>query len=105
MNYAIECCMEKVSGQSGEWQDILAIYPENVRCPTVIIKSVYHNSYLIVIGVHEMHGQMHPNYCQMTTLLIVDLCSSLTYFMMTHPLPIASKLPIKTLVARQLPDI
>ena len=31
------------------------------------------------------------------------LCSSLAYFMMTHPLPIASKLPIKTLVARQLP--
>ena len=27
----------------------------------------------------------------------------LAYFMMTHPLPIAGKLPIKTLVARQLP--
>ena len=34
---------------------------------------------------------------------IVDLRSSLGYFMMTHPLPIAGKLPIKTLVARQLP--
>ena len=30
-------------------------------------------------------------------------CSSLACFMMTQPLPIASKLPIKTLVARQLP--
>ena len=23
-----------------------------------------HNSYLPVIGVHEMHGRMHPNYWQ-----------------------------------------
>ena len=46
---------------------------------------------------------MDPNYCQITILLVVDLCSSLAYFMMTHPLPIAGKLPIKTLVAGQLP--
>ena len=38
---------------------------------------------------------MHPNYCQITILLVVNLCSSLAYFMMTHPLPVASKLPIK----------
>ena len=62
-----------------------------------------YNSYLTVFGVHEMHGRMHPNYCQITILLVVDLCSSFAYFMMTHPLPIAGKLPIKTLVARQLP--
>ena len=54
-----------------------------------------HNSYLTVIGMHEMHGGMHPNYCQITILLVVDLCSSLVYFMITHPLPIAGKLPIK----------
>ena len=54
-----------------------------------------HNSYLTVIGVHEMHGRMHPNYCQITILLVVDLRSSLAYFMMTHHLPIAGKLPIK----------
>ena len=62
-----------------------------------------HISYLPVIGVHEMHGRMHPNYWQITILLVVDLCSSLAYFMMTQPLPIAGKLPIKTLVAKQLP--
>ena len=61
------------------------------------------NSYLPVIGVHEMHGRMHPNYWQITIFLVVDLCSSLAYFMMTQPLPIAGKLPIKTLVAKQLP--
>ena len=44
---------------------------------------------------------MHPN--KLTILLVVDLCSSLAYFMMTQPLPIAGKLPIKTLVAKQLP--
>ena len=49
-----------------------------------------HNSYLPVIGMHEMHGRMHQ-----TILLVVDLCSSLAYFMMTQPLPIAGKLPIK----------
>ena len=61
--------------------------------------------YLPVIGVHEMHGRMHPNYWQITILLVVNLCSSLAYFMMTQPLPIAGKfiLPIKTLVAKQLP--
>ena len=61
------------------------------------------NSYQPVIGMHEMHGRMHPNYWQITILLVVDLCSSLAYFMMTHPLPIAGKLPIKTLVTKQLP--
>ena len=62
-----------------------------------------HNSYLPVIGVHEMHGRMHPNYWQITILLVVDLCSPLAYFMMTQPPPIVGKLPIKTLVAKQLP--
>ena len=38
---------------------------------------------------------MHPNYWQITILLVVDLCSSLGYFMITQPLPIAGKLPIK----------
>ena len=38
-----------------------------------------HNSYLRVIGVHEMHGRMHPNYWQITILLVVDLRSSLAY--------------------------
>ena len=42
-----------------------------------------------------MHGRMHPNYCQITILLVIDLCSSLAYFMMIQPLPIADKLPIK----------
>ena len=60
-------------------------------------------SYLPVIGVDEMHGRMHPNYWQITILLVVDLCSSLAYFVMTHLLPIAGKLPIKTLVVKQLP--
>ena len=46
-----------------------------------------------------MHGRMHPNYYQITILLVVDLCSSLAYFMMTHPLPIVCKCPIETLVA------
>ena len=59
--------------------------------------------WLISIAViHYMH-LMHPNYCQVTILSVVHLCSSLAYFMMTQPLPIAGKLPIKILVARQLP--
>ena len=58
------------------------------------------SSYMTLIGVHEMHGRVHPNQCHVTDLLVVDLCSLLAYFMTTHPLPVASKLPIKT---RQLP--
>ena len=52
-----------------------------------------------------MHGQMHPKYWQITVLLVVDLCSSLAHSMMTQPLPIAGKLPTKTLVAKQLPKM
>ena len=46
---------------------------------------------------------MHPNYCQITILLVVDHLSSWVYLMMTHPLRVAGNLPIKTLVARRLP--
>ena len=53
--------------------------------------------------VHEMHGRMHHNHCQITNLLAHDPLSSLAYPMMTHTLPLASNYPIKTLVARQLP--
>ena len=67
-----------------------------------LFETVCYN-YKTLIGVHEMHGRMHPNYWQITILLVVDLCLSLAYFMMTQRLPIASKLPIKTLVAKQLP--
>ena len=52
-------------------------------------------------STNKMH-LMHPNYWQITILLVVDLCSSLGHFMMIQPLPIAGKLPIKTLVAKQL---
>ena len=45
----------------------------------------------------------YPNQCHVTDLLVVDLRSSLAYFMMTHPLLIAGKLLIETLVVRQLP--
>ena len=51
-------------------------------------------SYYYYVAVLHIH-LMHPNYYQITTLLVVDLCSSLAYFMMTHPFPIASKLHIK----------
>ena len=37
-----------------------------------------------------MHGGMHPDYWQITILLVVDLCLSLADFMMTQPLPIAA---------------
>ena len=62
-----------------------------------------HNSYLTVIGVYEMHGRMHPNYCQISIMLVVDILSSLAYFMMTYSLHVPENLPIKTLVARQIP--
>ena len=58
-----------------------------------------HSSYMTWIGVHEMHGRLRPNSCHITDLLVVDLCLSLAYFMMTYPLPLAGKLPIEKLVA------
>ena len=64
---------------------------------------VYNIMHLSVYSINNSYGRMHPNYWQITILLVVDLCSSLAYFMMIQPLPIAGKLPIKTLVAKQLP--
>ena len=70
-----------------------------------------HKSDLIVIGVHEMHGRMHPNYCQIAShapQLLSDINCSWPLFIIgllyddPHPSH-SGKLPIKTLVARQLP--
>ena len=57
-------------------------------------------SYKTLIGVHEMHGRMHPNSGLVTVLLAHDPLSSLAYPMITHNPVVASNLPIKTLVAR-----
>ena len=81
--------------------DPLPITPFSIQL--LSIWSRFHSSYMTLIGMHEMHGRVYPNKCYVTDLLVVDLRSSLAYFMMTHPLPVAGKLPIKTLVARQLP--
>ena len=56
-------------------------------------------SYKTLIGVHEMHGRMHPNQGLVTVLLVHDPLSSLAYPMITHTPLVASNLPIKTLVA------
>ena len=44
---------------------------------------------------HSSAWSSVPQLCHVTDLLVVDLRLSLAYFMMTHPLPIAGKLPIK----------
>ena len=55
--------------------------------------------------VYYSNASRVPNYCQITILLVVDSLSSQDYLMMTHCLHVAGNLPIKTLVARQLPTI
>ena len=52
-----------------------------------IHKHSYCNSYLTVIVVHEIHGRMHHNHCQITILLAHDppFITGLPY-MMTHTL-------------------
>ena len=100
--HSTDSSIEAWVGPSGWWSTgiitTLTVLPTTLRDTRTCIAStlslhVYNSYYLTVIGVHEMHS----------ILLVVDLYSSLAYFMMTHPLPIAGKLPIKTLVARQLP--
>ena len=56
---------------------------------------VVNNSYMTFIGVHEMHGRMHPNKCHITILLAHDPLSSSAYLVITYTPPVA--------VARQLP--
>ena len=38
-------------------------------CTHVYVHEFAHNSYLTVIGVHEMHSLMHPNCCQITDIV------------------------------------
>ena len=87
-------------------------------------QGLYNSSYMTLIGVLKRYGQVHmiialfpgppdPTFSvllgkglgmRLTDLQVVNLYSSLVYFMMTHTfLYTASKLPINTLVARQLP--
>ena len=48
-----------------------------VHCPEAVLFVQYiRNSYLAVILVHEVHGQMHHNYCQITSLFTHDLYTS-----------------------------
>ena len=61
------------------------------------------NSCKTIIGVHEMHGQMHPNYDFATILLANDSLSSLAYPMTTHTPLAAGNFPIKTLIVMQQP--
>ena len=50
--------------------------------------STTHNSYMTVIVVHELHGQMHHNHCQITILRAHYSLSSAAYtymyLMVTH---------------------
>ena len=59
-------------------------------CTFVVHVHVHSYMYLTVIVVHEMHGRMHHNHCQITILLDHDPLSSLAYPMMTHPLPLGN---------------
>ena len=52
-------------------------YIYGVSVPSLLIESTDSMIYLYydatnqtVIGVHDMHGRMHPNYCQITILLV-----------------------------------
>ena len=66
--------------------------PTNICTSLVVCADVHiiYSSYLTGTVVHEMHGRMHHNHCQITNLLAHDPLSSLAYSMMTHPLPLAS---------------
>ena len=74
------------------------VNPENLlqhTCTvcTIIIHIVPHtcSSYITVIGVHEIHGQMHPN-GYVTNLFAVSLLSQLAYLTVSHTHPLASKM-------------
>ena len=55
-------------------------------------------------GVSNASHAPQFNWCQITNLLVVDALSSLHGLPYDDPpLPVACKLPIKTMVARQLP--
>lgn len=57
---------------------------------------------VLVIGVYKMQGQMHPNYCRVTDLLVDHPLSPSGYLMITRAHSVADKLPVKALVAWRL---
>ena len=79
--------------------------PSSPNAPVAVVKQGMHTIIYVwcacmYISIPFMLQIIVPSYCQITILLVVHLSSSLAYFMMTQPLPIAGKLPIITLVAR-----
>ena len=53
---------------------------------------------MALIGVHEMHGRVHPNITIIAVYVHDPLLSS--GYIYTHP--VTSNLPMKTMVARQM---
>ena len=52
-------------------------YLRHIQCSANQCLLQIHSSYLTVIVVREMHGQMHHNHCQITNLLAHDPPSTL----------------------------
>ena len=49
---------------------------------------------MTLIGVHELCGRVHPDYCHVSNLFAHDPLSSSGYLMITYAHPVASNLPI-----------
>ena len=49
-----------------------------------------HSSYMTLIGVHEMHGRMHPNQGHVTILFAVDPLSLFGYLTVSSTHPVTS---------------
>ena len=64
---------------------------------------VISNSHMPLLGMHEMHGRMHPKWGHVIILLVHDPLLSSTYPMIIHTHHVAGNLPKKTLVAKQRP--
>ena len=74
------------------------------HCMLIVMSVALNNSYLTVILVHEMHGWMHQNHCQITNLLAHDPLSSLAYPMFTnHMLSTTNRAHTQPSAVTQLP--
>ena len=73
--------VQNVSWRERVWESAWNVIIINITCKIDCISQQMpltqhthtHTHTHTLIGVHKMHGRMHPNYCLITVLLVVDL--------------------------------
>ena len=95
------------------WQELECIHPCSSCIPIPVMQLLYvhtlymkmysHVSCMTRIGMHELHGWMHPSSCHATILLPVAVPTNPSHPMTSSTTSTLRYEPVETLVAKQQP--